>query len=192
MAQRDIHTRRILTIPNLLSVFRLILAGVFAVIYWNADSQSDYYYAIGVLALSGLTDFADGKIARHFHMISELGKVLDPIADKLTQAVVAFCLCRHYQFMKLLLLILVIKEVGQGIYGLYAVKQAGYNDGAMWCGKVTTFYLYAMMVLLLLVPGIPSILSNVLILIGVGLLLWSFVTYLLMFRAMVRRAKNET
>ena len=118
--------------------------------------------------------------------------MLDPIADKLTQAVVAFCLCRHYQFMKLLLLILVIKEVGQGIYGLYAVKQAGYNDGAMWCGKVTTFYLYAMMVLLLLVPGIPSILSNVLILIGVGLLLWSFVTYLLMFRAMVRRAKNET
>lgn len=103
MDQGNIDTRKILTIPNLLSLLRLVLAGVFAVIYWNAESQTDYYQAVGVLALSGVTDFADGKIARHFHMISELGKVLDPIADKLTQAVVAFCLCRHFALMKLLL-----------------------------------------------------------------------------------------
>lgn len=189
MDQRNTGTRRILTIPNLLSLFRLVLAGVFAAIYWNAESQTDYYCAVGVLALSGITDFADGKIARHFHMISELGKVLDPIADKLTQAVVAFCMCRHYQFMKLLLLVLVIKEMGQGIYGLYAVKRTGRNDGAMLCGKITTFYLYGMMVLLLLVPGLPPVVSSTLILIGVGLLIWSFVSYLMLFRSMV--AENE-
>ena len=184
------NTHRILTIPNLLSLFRLVLAGAFAVIYWNAESQTDYYQAVGILALSGLTDFADGKIARHFHMVSELGKVLDPIADKLTQAVVAFCMCRHYGFMKLLLLVLVIKELGQGIYGLYAVRQAGRNDGAKWCGKITTFYLYTMMVLLLLVPGIPANLSTILILVGVGLLIWSFVSYLITFRAMVLQARE--
>ena len=132
------RSHKILTIPNLLSAFRLVLAGVFAYIYWNAKDQQDYNLAVGVLVLSGLTDFADGKIARRFHMISELGKVLDPIADKLTQAVVACCLAKHYGPMKLLFLVLVIKEMTQGIYGAYAVKKAGKNDGAMWCGKVTT------------------------------------------------------
>ena len=123
MEQGRLDRRQILTVPNFLSLFRVFLAGAFAVVYWNADSQTDHYYALGILVLSGLTDFADGKIARHFHMISELGKVLDPIADKLTQAVVAFCLCRNFEFMKLLLLVLVIKELGQGIYGLYAIRQ---------------------------------------------------------------------
>ncbi len=183
------RSNKILTIPNLLSAFRLVLAGVFAYIYWNAKDQQDYNLAVGVLVLSGVTDFADGKIARRFHMISELGKVLDPVADKLTQAVVACCLARHYGPMKLLFLVLVIKELTQGIYGAYAVKKAGKNDGAMWCGKVTTFYLYAMMALLLLVSRIPAALSGVLIGVGIVLLLWSFISYLLKFHGMVREAK---
>ena len=191
MDQGNFDTRRILTIPNLLSMFRFVLAGVFAAIYWNAESQTDYYAAVGVLALSGLTDFADGKIARHFHMISELGKVLDPIADKLTQAVVAFCRGRPGARMQVLLPVLVVKEVCQGIYGGYAVKQAGRNDGAKWCGKITTFYLYAMMGLLLLLPGIPASVDNALIVGGIGLLLWSFVSYLITFRAMVNQAKQR-
>ncbi len=190
MAQEN--SRKILTIPNLLSLVRLILAGVFAVIYWQAERQTDYYRAVGVLVLSGLTDFADGRIARRFHMISELGKVLDPVADKLTQAVVAFCLCRHYGLMKLLLAVLVVKELCQAAYGGYAVRRAGHNDGAKWCGKLTTCYLYAMMGLLLLFPGIPAAVDNVLILVGVGLLVWSFLSYLVTFRAMVKRAEEES
>ena len=187
--QKDPY-KRILTIPNLLSMFRVVLVGVFGYIYWTAKSQSDYYLAFGVLVLSGITDFLDGKIARHFNMITELGKVLDPIADKLTQAMVACCLALHYGPMKLLFLVLFIKEWTQGIYGMYAVKKAGYNNGALLCGKITTFYLYAMMALLLLVPGLPVAISWSLIFIGIGLLLWSFVSYLLLFRKMVREAKN--
>ncbi len=51
-----------------------------------------------MLLLSGVTDLADGFIARHFHMISDLGKVLDPVADKLTQAAVLFCLITRFPF----------------------------------------------------------------------------------------------
>lgn len=188
--QNPAVSKKVLTVPNLLSLVRLILAGAFAYVYVNAEGQKDYYVAVGVLALSGVTDFADGKIARHFNMVSELGKVLDPIADKLTQAVVAFCLAVHYQPMKLLFLVLVIKEVCQGAFGAYAVTKAGHNDGAMWCGKITTFYLYAMMVCLLLVPWLPETVSNVLILIGIGLLIWSFVSYLLLFWKMVKSASR--
>lgn len=183
--------RKILTIPNLLSLFRLVLAGAFAAVYLTADSQTDYYKAVGVLVLSGLTDFADGKIARHFHMVSELGKVLDPFADKLTQAVVALCLCSRYGPMKLLFLVLVVKELTQAVVGGLAVKRAGRNEGALLCGKVTTFYLYAMMCFLLLVPEAPMAVDYVLILIGVGLLIWSFGTYLVTFRGMLREAKGH-
>ena len=171
-----------MTIPNLLSFLRIILAALFAWIYWNYRTRIGLYWCLGVLAFSGLTDFADGKIARHFHMVSELGKVLDPIADKLTQAVVAFCLCLDYPIMKLLLGVLVVKELVQGFYGLYTIRRTGHNYSSMLCGKITTFYLYAMMILLLLVHSIPSILSTVLTLIGVGLLIWSFVSYLIAFR----------
>ena len=179
-------SKKVFTIPNVLSMFRILLVGVFGYVYWTAESQADHNFAIGVLVVSGLTDFLDGKIARKFNMISELGKVLDPIADKLTQAMVACCLALHYGPMKLLFLVLFIKEWTQGIYGMYAVKKAGYNNGALLCGKITTFYLYTMMALLLLWKAIPMALAYVLIFVGIGLLVWSFVSYMLLFRKMLR------
>ena len=77
--------KEIFTIPNLLSLFRLVLIPVYVVIYLNARAPEDYFLAGGILAVSCLTDLVDGKIARHFNMISTVGKVLDPVADKSTQ-----------------------------------------------------------------------------------------------------------
>ncbi len=184
-------TNSIWTIPNALSMFRVVLAALFAVIFWRAQTQTDYYRAVGVLALSGLTDFADGKIARHFHMVSELGKILDPIADKLTQAVVALCLCWNYPVMKLLLAVLVVKELSQGFYGLYMYRLTGRHYSSLLCGKVTTFYLYAMMILFLLTSSLPETLTSVLILLGAALLLYSFLRYIREFRKIVREAKEQ-
>ena len=75
----------IFTIPNMLSVFRLLLIPVYVAIYLNAQTLTDHLVAGSILAVSCLTDMIDGKIARHFNMISTTGKVLDPLADKLTQ-----------------------------------------------------------------------------------------------------------
>ena len=80
---------RIFTIPNLLSLIRILLIPVFVALFFH----DEMIWAALILIISGLTDTLDGYIARHFNMITNLGKVLDPIADKLTQAVVAFCLC---------------------------------------------------------------------------------------------------
>ena len=76
------------TIPNLLSFFRILLIPAFAVLF----SKGQLVWAVVMLALSGLSDFFDGKIARRFNQVSELGKILDPIADKLTQATIAIML----------------------------------------------------------------------------------------------------
>ncbi len=77
-----------LTVPNLLSLIRIFLIPAFAVLYYKGHIG----WAVLMLALSGISDFLDGKIARRFNQVSELGKILDPVADKLTQITIAVML----------------------------------------------------------------------------------------------------
>ena len=67
--------------------------------------------AAGVLALSGLTDMLDGWVARRFDQITDLGKMLDPFADKLTQGVVALCIALRFPAIRPLLLLFILKEL---------------------------------------------------------------------------------
>ena len=80
------------TIPNLLSVLRIIMIPIFAVLFY----KDMIAWAVFVLFLSGLSDFLDGKIARKFNQISNLGKLLDPIADKMSQITIAIML--YFEF----------------------------------------------------------------------------------------------
>ena len=73
------------TIPNWLSYIRIALIPVFAVLFYKGYVG----WAMLVLGLSGLSDFLDGKIARKFNQVSDLGKIIDPVADKLTQITIA-------------------------------------------------------------------------------------------------------
>jgi cardiolipin synthase len=73
-------TSRILTVPNLITVVRLSLLPVFVWLLFGADDRAA---AAWLLAALGTTDFFDGYIARHFDQVSDLGKVLDPVADRL-------------------------------------------------------------------------------------------------------------
>lgn len=81
--------KQIFSIPNILSYIRFILAFLFAYVYLNANETKDYYIAAIIIAISGLTDCMDGFIARKFNMITEVGKIVDPIADKVTQGMLA-------------------------------------------------------------------------------------------------------
>jgi cardiolipin synthase len=76
----DSGSDRILTIPNVITVVRLALLPVFV---WLLFSRDDRASAAWLLAGIGTTDFFDGYIARHFDQVSDLGKVLDPVADRL-------------------------------------------------------------------------------------------------------------
>ena len=77
-----------LNVPNALTLFRILLIPVYLWRYLTAQSQMDYLTAAGILLLSALSDTMDGYIARRFHQITQLGKILDPAADKLTLAAV--------------------------------------------------------------------------------------------------------
>ena len=84
--------KHIFTIPNILSAFRIILAFVFLIIFYQSGFSGKKNLLTCIILLSAITDFLDGKIARKFNMVSELGKILDPVADKVTQGILILCL----------------------------------------------------------------------------------------------------
>ena len=165
---------KILTIPNLLSLFRLILIPVIIWLYWF---RKDYFPAGVLLIISGLTDLADGYIARHFNAVSNVGKILDPIADKLTQAAMLFCLVTRFPLMAAPFGFLVIKEVFIGTTGLLMIRKTGNVVGADFHGKVATTLLYAMMILHIFWIDIPSAVSAVSILICLVSMAFTLLTY---------------
>ena len=145
--KRSPGNKDIFTIPNVLSFFRILLIPQ---IVWLCTAGDNSRAAVAAVAVSALTDAADGFIARRFHMISDLGKVLDPIADKLTQAAVLICLALRYPFVYWVFGLLCLKEVLQGLLGLAVVKATGSMQQARWYGKVSTVVFYLTMLLLLL------------------------------------------
>jgi len=173
----------LLTIPNLLSLFRLVLIPVYVVLYLRAEKPEDYFTAAAILAVSCLTDLIDGKIARHFNMISNTGKILDPLADKATQFTLIVCLTIQLQYPVLLFLavLFVIKEVFQAVAGFLILRQGKILKGALIAGKVSTAVLFISLIILVLIPNIGK--TAVYIIAGADILclLISFASYIRLY-----------
>ena len=182
------HQNRILTIPNLLSFFRLCLIPV---MIWLYTVRENYGLTTLVLLLSGLTDVADGIIARKCNMVSDFGKAFDPIADKLTQIAMLFCLVTRFPGMLLPLVLLVVKELFTGITSLLTIHKTGKVEGAVWHGKITTVLLYTMMGIHLVWFRIPPPFSGFLIGISTGMMLLSAVGYAMRNFRMLRDKGTE-
>ena len=143
--------KEILTIPNLLSLFRLVLIPVYVIIYLNATEAAHYYIAGGILAVSCITDLIDGKIARHFNMISTVGKILDPLADKATQFTLILCLAITYPILWGMITLFVVKESFQLIAGFLMLRKGKMLTGALFSGKVCTTILFLSLIVLVLI-----------------------------------------
>ena len=180
--KRLINSRKdLFTIPNLMGYFRIILIPIFMAVYIGADSRADYIAAAVILGISGLTDCFDGKIARHLNMITEWGKVLDPVADKLTQAAVFISLSFRYPTMRYLVILFVVKEMFMGIMGAIMLKKGSMMDGARWYGKLCTAVLYGAMVILLLVVDLSYFAAGLIISICIIMNIFSFACYIVYY-----------
>ena len=140
-------------IPNLLSFFRILLIPWFV---WEMMANEDTLTAAVILAVSGLTDMLDGMLARRFNWISQLGKVLDPAADKLTQITVCVLLALKLHRYWFFFAILLLKEFSMLVVGGYLVRKGVKLGGAKWFGKVVTVLFYVTTTILVLFPPIPS------------------------------------
>ena len=131
-------------IPNTLSLVRILLIPVFLVLYLNHLD----WWAFGVLAFSGVTDMLDGFIARHFNQITDCGKLLDPISDKLTQVAVLVALATRYRELLPLVILCAVKETCQAVGSVIMLKRVDSVQGSLWFGKLSTVVFYVCMLVL--------------------------------------------
>ena len=193
-----------LTIPNLLSLIRILLIPVFAVLF----NDGNYVWAIIILAVSGLTDFFDGKIARKFNQISALGKLLDPIADKLSQITIAVVFYLAFsnssdetvKAFSWIFLIFLIKEAVMVIGGAIMIMFGLKPVAAEMPGKIATFAFYTIMcVIMAFGPDIgifkdafilPATVMLVLVGISVVLTIIAFLSYIPGVLNQIKEKKN--
>ena len=173
--------KEILTIPNLLSLFRLALIPVYMVIYLNATEPYQYFTAGGILAVSCLTDMIDGKIARRYDMISTVGKILDPLADKVTQFTLTLCLSLKHPPLRPVLLLFVIKELFQLVAGLVNLRKGKMLPGALMAGKVCTTILFVSLIAMVLFPTMPDVFVDTIAIVDTVFLVISFISYILAY-----------
>ena len=173
---QDRYQKKILTIPNLLSLLRLAMIPL---LVWLYVSQQKYGWTAFVLLLSGLTDIVDGQIARRCNMVSDFGKFLDPIADKLTQLAMLACLMTRFPMMKIPLVLLLFKEIISGLMGVFAARKTGVVFSSEWHGKTTTVLLYLTITLHLLWINIPSYVTSGLTTLCTMMMLVSGILYLI-------------
>jgi len=176
-------------IPNILSSFRILLIPFFVAL----ALRGELFWAGVLLIISGITDLLDGLLARRFDWVSSLGKVLDPIADKLTQITVCvlFALILGGWFW-LFFAFLIFKELMMLGMGLYLVRKDVKIQGARLLGKVTTGLFFLTMVLIALFPALPVVVKYVLL---AGVCICAFITglrYIPEFKAYKRQSEPVT
>ena len=165
---------QILTIPNFMSLFRLCLIPL---IVWLYHGKEMYGWAAAVLVISGITDVADGIVARHFHMVSDFGKAFDPVADKLTQFAMLLCLAIRFRWIFVPASLILIKEIVTAIMKAAVIRKTGMVEGADWHGKATTVLLYLTIFLHLVWYEIPKQWSVLLTGVCTVMMLFSFILY---------------
>lgn len=167
----------LLTIPNLLSLLRLMLIPVYITVYLRASKASDYLLAALILGISCVTDMLDGQIARRFDMTSEIGKVLDPVADKMTQLSLTLCLSVRYPILRWILLLFLAKECFQTCAMIVMYRQGKALPGALLPGKLCTGIFFVSLIILILLPGMDYRLVLSIALIDAAFLIYSFIGY---------------
>ena len=176
-------TNKIFTLPNFLSFFRILLIPVIIVLH----CKGQYWWAFGLLLLSGATDVVDGWIARTFHLVSDFGKAIDPVADKLTQITLLLCLMpMKYWWM---VGILVTKDCSIGILTLIALRRTHSVYSAGWYGKLCTVTIYLSMFVLMLWHDANPTFVLVDAIVCSALIVLSFVLYLVRYTAILRDSK---
>jgi len=174
------------SIPNLLGYLRIILLPIYFCLYLNEH----YYIAAGLMIFSFLTDTIDGKIARKYNMVTEFGKMLDPVADKLTQGVIAISLCFHYPPMIVLVVVFLAKEMYMIICGILLLGKGFMINGAQMHGKVCTVVLDIVICAAMLFNDLPEFVIIIMVIIGCAFMLYSFGRYFKIYRQEFRRLGN--
>ncbi|MBM6937030.1 CDP-diacylglycerol--glycerol-3-phosphate 3-phosphatidyltransferase [Pseudoflavonifractor phocaeensis] len=169
-----------MNLPNLLSLLRLVMVPVFAMVFFRDDPNA-HYWAAGVYALAFFTDIADGWIARHFNQITRLGRILDPLADKLMTLTVILCITIAGIIPVWAVVVFFLKELLMGIGALVMYRRMDDVISSNWLGKASTGGFFVVCAALVLFPQIPSTWATVLISCALALTIAALISYVVQY-----------
>ena len=191
------------TIPNWLCFLRIALIPIFSVFF----IKEHYIIAFVLMIIAAVTDLLDGKIARKYNMVSNLGKILDPIADKLSQvAIVIILIFKFWSFegiLKYLLFLFIAKELIMVIAGAVLLAKGMRPVAAEMWGKVATTVFYIFMIAIIAIgpngalvgvwffKALPTPVVYVMVIISVILAFVSLFGYAPGFIRQIKKNKNK-
>lgn len=178
-------------VPNILSYIRILLVPLYIFCFINANKPIDYLLSVLIVVVSALTDFLDGIIARKYNIITDLGKIIDPVADKLMQAAMLFTVTLKFQMILPLVILFIIKEIVSFLVSAFLYKKGKHLNGAIWCGKVCTVVLYLVMLIFIAVPNLFSPLIYLLIFIASFFMLISFIFYMVEYKKLYSEIRES-
>ena len=173
--------KEIFTIPNLLSLFRLLLIPLYIMLYLRATKPEEYVLAAATLAVSCLTDLVDGIIARQFNQVTTLGKILDPFADKATQFSLILCLSIKFTVLWHVVALFLVKEIFMLVAGCIRYKKGRMLKGALLSGKLCTAILFASLTILILLPNLQDAMVNTIASVDILFMLLAFADYAMVY-----------
>lgn len=172
------YKNQLWNIPNMLCLLRIIMIPFIIIMYLSSTTPNGYIVTGLLILLSGLTDAIDGYVARKYNMVTDLGKVLDPLADKLTQASLAITIAIRTPSFRPILWVFVVKEIIMIGAGFFLYKNKIKINSSKWYGKVATVVFYAAMLLFVLIPSSNGILHLVILSVSAGFMIFSFIMYI--------------
>lgn len=170
--------KKLKNLPNILSVIRIALIPCFVGSYLSFEGKGAALWPGLILFVSGFTDFLDGYIARKYHFETYLGKILDPVADKLTQFVVCLVIGFKNAFFFYLAALYFVKEFCMLIGGIWLTKRDVKIAGSKWWGKLATGLFYAVMLIVILFPTLPETVLDYMCFGLMAVILFAFVMYI--------------
>jgi len=181
---------QVFTIPNALCFLRILIIPLIVWGFFFLDVWYSHYITAGIIIFSALLDVIDGKIARKFNMVTDFGKAIDPIADKLTQVTIATCLAIKYVLMRALVVLFVLKEIVMLIMGLLAMRK-GIVKSAKWFGKLNTVILFLTMSVMVFFPKLPPLAVNIMTLVAMCSMIATIILYVIYYIAIIYGKKND-
>lgn len=148
-----------MNLPNKLTVLRVILIPFFVVLLLmeGGENQMLRYVSAMVFVVASLTDMLDGKIARKYNMVTNFGKFMDPLADKLLVCSALICLVELKQFPAWMCIVIVSREFIISGFRLVAVEQGVVIAASYWGKFKTTFQMIAIVLLIVNIQALSPV-----------------------------------
>ncbi len=187
-----IKIKEIYTYSNLLSLFRLFLAVPFWILLSNIDYGQNRIYTILLCLFAGVTDLLDGYLARRFNQITEFGKIIDPLADKVCVATIILQMYLTGMLDSVLLGFILGRDALIFVGGIIVTNKIGKVLPSNMLGKLTVLSVCFYILFLLFGFSKETVYHQILYFGIIGMIIISFFAYLIRAIEFIKSGKNES